>query len=112
MKTPSIFLSIILFLLFHASMAQSPVEGKRPTHPTYSVHNYKHPDKALLARQFNLNPVNVVEYTEAPANSGVAPLNYKNQIRTQRTLEPSKPVSTHAKPQTGMQSPANYKRQF
>ena len=95
-------------------MAQSPVEGKRPTHPTYSVHNYKHPDKALLARQLNLDPVNVVEYTEATTERGVAPLNYKNQIQRQRTPEPSKPVTTHtnAGKQTGIQSPANYKRQF
>lgn len=93
-------------------MAQSPVEGKRPTHPTYSVHNYKHPDKALLARQLNLNPVNVLEHAEASAERGVSPRNYKNQIYTQRTLEPSKPVSTDARQQTGIQSPANYKRQF
>lgn len=93
-------------------MAQSPLEVKRPTDPTYSVHNYKHPDKALLARQLNLNPVNVPEYTEATADRGVSPLNYKNQIRTQRTLAPSKPISTNAQQQNGIESPANYKRQF
>jgi hypothetical protein len=112
MKTPSIFLSIILFLAFQASMAQSPIKFRHQADPTYSVHNYKHPDKALLARQLNLNPVNVVEYTAGTAERGVSPRNYKNQIQTQRTLEPSKPVSTDARQPTGIQSPANYKRQF
>jgi hypothetical protein len=112
MKKPAFLLLGIIFLAFHSAYAQSPLKFRYQSNPAYSVHNYKQPDKALVARQMNLNPVNVVEFREITTERGVFAQNYKNQIQTQRTTEPSKPISTNAGKQTGIQSRANYKRQF
>ncbi|MDB5241036.1 MAG: hypothetical protein JWP57_1661 [Spirosoma sp.] len=54
--------------------------GKLRNDPTYSTHNYKHPNKAVEARKWETNRGVVVKSPEA---SGASVANYKHQTPNQ-----------------------------
>ncbi|HEY8935664.1 MAG TPA: hypothetical protein VIM65_10610 [Cyclobacteriaceae bacterium] len=57
--------------------------------PTYSVGNYKHPNKALYAKEHNLNKSTKLETVEAADNS-----NYKTPYSTKKVKKAAVVVSS------------------
>ncbi len=111
----SVFLIIgILFIAVYSAQAQSPVVFKYKNNPMYSIHNYKHPDKAALARKYNLTPVVTLDYIQAAPAADNARRNYKVQAAPAQpqVLGGVVPVIPQKKQANSVHSPANYKRQF
>lgn len=113
MKNLTFVLVGILFLAVYTAQAQSPVEFKYKSNPAYSVHNYKQPDKAALARKYNLDGLNTFNYLEVNASNDLTQRNYKAQATSAepRTTGAVIPVTTRKEPRNSIDSPANYKRQ-
>jgi hypothetical protein len=113
MKNQALVLVGILFLAVHTAQAQSPVEFKYKSNPAYSVHNYKQPDKAALARKYNLDGLKTFNYVEANAANDLNQRNYKAQAASTepRTTGAIIPTTTRKEPRNSIDSPANYKRQ-
>ena len=112
MKTYRIFFVLVLILAAFSTQAQ--VQLKHSYDPSYSVHNYKHPDKAAFARKFNLErQMTFVYVAPEPTNAGAGRFNYKQQAG--RTAAPTSgavvPTAPESKNRWGLDSPANYKRQ-
>ena len=104
---------VVLFLVFtaHTMQAQSPVVFKYKYDPSYSVHNYKHPNKAAIAKKHQLDPLITIEYSRPRPAMDKVQRNYKAQgAPIQR--QPSGaviPVAPYKEKFNSMNSPANYK---
>lgn len=103
MKT---FLSIYFMLAVVSTTVSAQVNYSKD--PTYSVHNYKHPNKAAVAKEKNLDRLIHLEYVESGNN---APVNYKQQAGKpspviQGALIPS---GNEVKSTNALANPRNYK---
>lgn len=78
--------------------------GKLRNDPTYSSHNYKHPNKAATAQKWESNRGVVVK---APVTGGVNVANYKHQTPNQ---VPAGGVTVYHTPSTDV-ADRNYKMQ-
>ena len=84
---------IMSFLMVSAHVAFCQQEGKND--PTYSVNNYKHPNKAAYAREHNLDNSIMLETATVSLSA-----NYKqpyNKIETNVTALPAKRVEKSTK---------------
>ena len=113
MKNLTLILVGVLLVALHTAQAQSPVEFKHRSNPAYSVHNYKQPDKAALARKYNLDGLKTFTYVEAKATNDLAQRNYKAQAISSEPITTGAVIPTTAQkePRNSIDSPANYKRQ-
>ncbi|MES2734057.1 MAG: hypothetical protein V4714_20080 [Bacteroidota bacterium] len=114
MKKLAYLLTGILFITVYTAHAQSPKSFKFKSNPAYSVHNYKQPDKAALAKKYNLERLQTFTYVEATPAAEVVNRNYKAQAATTNVSPASGaviPTSTRKQSRNGLDSPANYKRQ-
>lgn len=94
----------VAFCIMHTANAQS-------NDPTYSVHNYKHPNKAQVAKALDLDKQLHLPYVEPSADNSSA--NYKAQakpvgISQHGALIPSQGIEKNV---NAMENPRNYKRQ-
>jgi hypothetical protein len=114
MKFQAVILVFFLVLVTHSMQAQSPVVFKYKYDPSYSVHNYKHPNKAALASKYKLDPAITFKYIKVTPIADNAQRNYKNQgVRIQRQLSGAViPVTPYKEKFNSMDSPANYKHPF
>lgn len=114
MKIQAFIILVFLVLVAHTMKAQSPVVFKYKYDPSYSVHNYKHPNKAALASKYKLDPMVKLEYIKATPVMDKAQRNYKAQGRPiQIQLSGAVIPVTHRKDGVNsMHSPANYKHPF
>ena len=81
------------FLMVSAHVALCQQEGKND--PTYSVNNYKHPNKAAYAREHNLNNSIMLETATVSLSA-----NYKqpyNKIEANATALPARRVEKSTK---------------
>ena len=113
MKTPAYLIIIFLLAVVGSANAQSPVVFKYKNNPTYSIHNYKHPAHAELAKKYNLDRIIVLDYIPAVPRIGQLNGNYKRQATSSQQQVSGAIVPTPKEKQVnGVNSPANYKRQF
>ncbi len=114
MKTQAFLTIIFLLAMIGSANAQSPVVFKYKNNPTYSIHNYKHPAHAELAKKYNLDRIIVLEYIPAVPRIGQINGNYKRQAThsQQQVSGGIIPTAPAEKQINGVNSPANYKRQF
>jgi hypothetical protein len=114
MKTPVLMLAGMLLVAVQSAQAQSPVVFKYKANPQYSVHNYKQPDKAALAKKYNLNNLITLEYVESTPADEKARRNYKAPATAPQQAEAGGivPATAPQKKRNSAQSPANYKRQI
>src|SRR5688572_26435524 len=68
---------IFSFMIFAAQITFGQVPGNDAS---YSVHNYKHPNKAAYAKKHKLDKSNVAVSTEGARND-----NYKRQFKKRET---------------------------
>jgi hypothetical protein len=114
MKIQAYIILFFLALTAHTMQAQSPVVFKYKYDPSYSVHNYKHPNKAALAKKHELDPLITLEYNRPTVVLDKAHRNYKVQ-RGPIQRQPSGaaiPVTPQKERVNSMNSPANYKHPF
>jgi hypothetical protein len=64
--------TLILTLLLGCGFSGWSQNDKRINDPTYSVHNYKHPNKAAYAKKYNLDNSTFLETSPVASNN-----NYK-----------------------------------
>jgi hypothetical protein len=112
MKKPAYILIALLFLAGSTAFAQSPVKFRHKSNPAYSVHNYKQPDKAAVAKQLNLDGTQTFAYVDATPEASQAAHYYKAQAVQSPAPVSGAVVPTDKKARKGINSPANYKRQF
>ncbi|MBC7923181.1 MAG: hypothetical protein H7Z75_19045 [Ferruginibacter sp.] len=106
MKTSTIVLVTLLLAAWRAN-AQEIAKIRYRYNPAYSIHNYKHPDKADLARKYRIGQMPVIQFVEKFSGSGTA--NYKQPFssRGRRSTRPITLPSDY--PRTPNR--ANYKQQ-
>jgi hypothetical protein len=119
MKTIAKSLAAVVFALVATQVANAQRVMKND--PSYSVNNYKHPNKAALAKkQQDAQPVVYVEEikdenAQAEDNSLTASANYKNmsasKAKTKKFRQTDEP-SFHVAPRVSASSYGNYKSQF
>lgn len=102
---------IILSLLFLNGLN---AQDKKTHDPSYSVHNYKHPNKAKIAKEKNLDDLNYVQYNEPTKENYKARHNYKQQNNKRKSNNEGAIVNTKKveKNTNSVFSKNNYKRQF
>jgi hypothetical protein len=118
MKKTALLIIGLLFLGVLPTLAQNPVVFKYKLDQSYSVHNYKQPHKAAIARKYNLDQLNTFTYNN-PLPLPVFQINkwsYKSQnlVNKSRISESGAAVPTTKvkKSRNALESPANYKSQF
>lgn len=80
MKTIQSYIIALGFLALATQVSGQDKQSKLRNDPTYSTHNYKHPNKAATARQWESKSGVVVEQPQS-GNANLA--NYKRQVPNQ-----------------------------
>lgn len=80
MKTIQTYLIALVFLAVASQVSGQDNRSKLRKDPTYSTHNYKHPNKAAAARQWEA-PAGVAVQQPQSGNTNLA--NYKRQVPNQ-----------------------------
>lgn len=80
MKSIQSYLIALGFLALASQVSGQDNQSKLRKDPTYSTHNYKHPNKAATARQWESKSGVVVEQ---PQSGNVNLANYKRQVPNQ-----------------------------
>lgn len=113
MKTPVYLIIVFLLTAVGSAHAQSPVVFKYKNNPTYSIHNYKHPAHAELAKRYNLDHTIVLDYIPVIPRVDKTTRNYKIHTgHSQQQVSGGILPTSKEKQVNGVNSPANYKRQF
>jgi hypothetical protein len=104
MKTIHTYLIALGFLALASQVSGQDNQSKLRKDPTYSTHNYKHPNKAATARQWESKAGVAVQQPQA-GNENLA--NYKRQVPNQA---PTGGVTVDHTPSTDV-ADRNYKIQ-
>jgi hypothetical protein len=100
----NIFVISALLLTLHVTQAQHKND------PTYSVHNYKHLNKATEASENGYEELQHFNYADVKNTAGA---NYKAQnIQHVTTSSGTLPTTPTEKNVNGIHARGNYKRQF
>ena len=116
MKISAFLIIGFLFFAVHTTQAQSPVVFKYKLDNSYSVHNYKQPNKVAIASKYNLDRLNTFTYINPAPVFEVNKWSYKSQNVGNKTRVSDSgavvPTTKIKKSRNALESPANYKRQF
>lgn len=118
MKTIAKTLTVVVFALVATQVANAQ---RVMNDPTYSINNYKHPNKAnYMKKQLDAQPVIYLEEikdenSQKADNSLTASANYKNmspsESKTKKFRQTDEP-SFHVAPRISAAANGNYKAQF
>jgi hypothetical protein len=114
MKIPVYLIIVFLLAAVSSANAQSPVVFKYKNNPTYSIHNYKQPAHAEVAKKYNLERTIVLDYIPVLPQVDKTNRNYKAHAgRSPKQVSGGNLPATPKKKQVNsVFAPGNYKRQF
>lgn len=99
---------IILIAVMYMSIL---VNAQSKNDPSYSAHNYKHPNKAEYAKEHNLDKNLKLNYERGDRNLSVQ--NYKRQdVGAEKQSGATVPITKIENNRNGFNSKRNYKSQF